>query len=117
MVASLSKAMSASTLEQYHSKDNYYSQGEGLENSQWQGSFAAHQRLEGNIHKADWTQACNGNDPQGNELRRKQNNSRAGWDITLSAPKSASLKALIDQDDHVLEAHRKAVQSTVQYIE
>jgi conjugative relaxase-like TrwC/TraI family protein len=117
MVASLSKAMNASTLEQYHSKDNYYSQGEGLQNSQWQGSFAAHQGLEGSIHKADWQQACNGNDPQGNELRRKQNNSRAGWDITLSAPKSASLKALIDQDDRVLEAHRKAVHSTVQYIE
>jgi conjugative relaxase-like TrwC/TraI family protein len=117
MVASLSKAMTASTLEQYHSKDNYYSQGEGLQNSQWQGSFAAHQGLEGSIHKADWQQACNGNDPQGNELRRKQNNSRAGWDITLSAPKSASLKALIDQDDRVLEAHRKAVHSTVQYIE
>jgi conjugative relaxase-like TrwC/TraI family protein len=117
MVASLSKAMNASTLEQYHSKDNYYSQGEGLENSQWQGSFAAHQGLEGSIHKADWEQACSGNDPQGNELRRKQKNSRAGWDITLSAPKSASLKALIDQDDRVLEAHRKAVQSTVQYIE
>jgi conjugative relaxase-like TrwC/TraI family protein len=117
MVASISKAMNASTLEQYHSKDNYYSQGEGLENSQWQGSFAAHQGLEGSIHKADWQQACNGNDPQGNELRRKQNNSRAGWDITLSAPKSASLKALIDQDDRVLEAHRKAVHSTVQYIE
>jgi conjugative relaxase-like TrwC/TraI family protein len=117
MVASLSKAMNASTLEQYHSKDNYYSQGEGLQNSQWQGSFAAHQGLEGSIHKADWKQACNGNDPQGNELRRKQQNSRAGWDITLSAPKSASLKALIDQDDRVLEAHRQAVHSTVQYIE
>jgi conjugative relaxase-like TrwC/TraI family protein len=117
MVASLSKAMNASALEQYHSKDNYYSQGEGLENSQWQGSFAAHQGLEGSIHKADWQQACNGNDPQGNELRRKQKNSRAGWDITLSAPKSASLKALIDQDDRVLEVHRKAVHSTVQYIE
>jgi conjugative relaxase-like TrwC/TraI family protein len=125
MIASLSKAMNASTLEQYHSKDNYYSQGEGLQNSQWQGSFAAHQGLEGSIHKglegsihkADWQQACNGNDPQGNELRRKQNNSRAGWDITLSAPKSASLKALIDQDDRVLEAHRKAVHFTVQYIE
>jgi conjugative relaxase-like TrwC/TraI family protein len=117
MVASLSKAMNASTLEQYHSKDNYYSQGEGLQNSQWQGSFAAHQGLEGSIHKADWQQACNGNDPQGNELRRKQQNSRSGWDITLSAPKSASLKALIDQDDRVLEAHRKAVHSTVQYIE
>jgi conjugative relaxase-like TrwC/TraI family protein len=117
MVASLSKAMTASALEQYHSKDNYYSQGEGLQNSQWQGSFAAHQGLEGTIHKSDWQQACQGEDPQGNELRRKQKNSRAGWDITLSACKSASLKALIDQDERVLEAHRQAVHSTVQYIE
>lgn len=117
MVASLSKAMTAKALEQYHSKDNYYSQGEGLQNSQWQGKFAALQGLEGTILKEDWQQACEGKDPQGNQLRRKQKNSRAGWDITLSACKSASLKALIDQDERVLEAHRQAVQSTVQYIE
>jgi conjugative relaxase-like TrwC/TraI family protein len=117
MVASLSKAMSQGALERYHSKDNYYSQNEGLENSQWQGQFAEHQNLTGPIALDDWKHACQGQDPQGNELRRKQTNSRAGWDITLSASKSASLKALIDRDRNVLDAHRAAVGQTVQYIE
>jgi hypothetical protein len=44
MVASLSKAMSQGALEKYHSQDNYYSQNEGLENSQWQGQFSEHQK-------------------------------------------------------------------------
>jgi conjugative relaxase-like TrwC/TraI family protein len=117
MVASISKPMSQGALETYHSKDNYYSQDDGLENSEWQGQFSEHQGLEGTITAAEWKQACQGEDLQGNELRRKQINSRAGWDITLSASKSASLKALVHQDQAVLEAHRAAVTQTVQYIE
>jgi conjugative relaxase-like TrwC/TraI family protein len=117
MVASLSKAMSQEALERYHSKDNYYSQGEGLENSQWCGEFANAQGLTGAIKSEDWKQACKGKDPDGKELRRKQLNSRAGWDMTLSACKSASLKALVDQDPIVLAAHQEAVLKTVQYIE
>jgi conjugative relaxase-like TrwC/TraI family protein len=117
MVASISKPMSQGALEMYHSKDNYYSQDDGLENSEWQGQFSEHQGLEGTITAAEWKQACQGEDLQGNELRRKQINSRAGWDITLSASKSASLKALVHQDQTVLAAHRAAVTQTVQYIE
>ncbi|PZD70399.1 Multifunctional conjugation protein TraI [Acaryochloris thomasi RCC1774] len=117
MVASISKPMNAKALETYHSKDNYYSQGDGLENSQWQGKFSEHQGLTGRITAEQWQQACNGKDNQGQALRRQQKNSRAGWDITLSANKSASLKALVDQDPRVLEAHRQAVTATVNYIE
>ena len=117
MVASISKPMSQGALETYHSKDNYYSQDDGLENSQWQGRFSEHQGLEGTIKADEWKQACKGEDLQGNELRRKQINSRAGWDVTLSASKSASLKALVHQDPAVLEAHRAAVSQTVHYIE
>lgn len=117
MVASISKPMNAKALETYHSKDNYYSQGDGLENSQWQGQFSEHQRLTGSITTEQWQQACNGKDNNNQSLRRQQKNSRAGWDITLSASKSASLKALVDQDSRVLEAHRQAVSETVNYIE
>jgi conjugative relaxase-like TrwC/TraI family protein len=117
MVASLSKAMNQGALEQYHSKDNYYSQDDGLENSQWQGQFASYQGLQGTITRDQWKQSCQGETPNGKQLRRKQTNSRAGWDLTLSASKSASLKALVHQDNRVLEAHRKAVLATVEYIE
>ncbi|UJB73451.1 relaxase domain-containing protein (plasmid) [Acaryochloris sp. 'Moss Beach'] len=109
--------MNAKALETYHSKDNYYSQGDGLENSQWQGQFSEHQGLTGSITTEQWQQACNGKDNNNQPLRRQQKNSRAGWDITLSASKSASLKALVDQDPKVLAAHRQAVNETVSYIE
>lgn len=117
MVASISKPMNAQALETYHSKDNYYSQGDGLENSQWQGQFSEHQNLTGSITAEQWQQACHGQDSNGQALRRQQKNSRAGWDITLSASKSASIKGLVDQDPRVLEAHRQAVNQTVNYIE
>ena len=109
--------MNSTILERYHSQDNYYSEGEGLENSQWKGKVAEIQGLQGSIQKEDWLNACNGIDPNGNAIRRQQRGSRAGWDITLSASKSVSLKALIDQDQNILEAHREAVNSTVHYIE
>ena len=109
--------MNSTVLERYHSQDNYYSEGEGLQNSQWKGRFAETQGLQGSIQKDDWLNACNGIDPDGNAIRRQQRGSRAGWDITLSASKSVSLKALIDQDLNILEAHRKAVDSTIHYIE
>ena len=117
MVASISKPMPAAALETYHSKDNYYSQSDGLENSQWRGQYSQQQQLSDIITAAQWQNACHGQDPQGNPLRRHQRNSRAGWDITLSASKSASLKALVDQDPRVLQAHRQAVIATVNYIE
>ncbi|NJN24450.1 MAG: relaxase domain-containing protein [Acaryochloridaceae cyanobacterium RL_2_7] len=94
--------MKATVLERYHSQDNYYSEGEGLQNSQWRGRFAETQGLAGTIQKEDWMNACNGKDSNGNAIRRQQRGSRAGWDITLSASKSVSLKALIDQDERVL---------------
>ncbi|QUY40412.1 relaxase domain-containing protein (plasmid) [Acaryochloris marina S15] len=109
--------MNAKALETYHSKDNYYSQGDGLENSQWQGQFSEHQNLTGSITAEQWQQACHGKDSNNKALRRQQKNSRAGWDITLSASKSASIKGLVDQDQRVLEAHRQAVNATVNYIE
>ncbi len=117
MVASLSQPMNVTVLERYHSQDNYYSEGEGLQNSQWRGKYADFQGLQGEIQKDNWMKACNGQDPNGNAIRRQQRGSRAGWDITLSASKSVSLKALVDQDSNILDAHRNAVDATVNYIE
>ncbi|MEM7345202.1 MAG: MobF family relaxase [Chloroflexota bacterium] len=109
--------MKANVLERYHSQDNYYSQGEGLQNSQWRGRYAEFQGLQGEIQKDDWIKACHGQDPDGKAIRRRHSSSRSGWDITLSASKSVSLKALVDQDSSILDAHQKAVDATVSYIE
>lgn len=42
---------------------------------------------------------------------------RAGYDLTFSAPKSASIMALVHKDQDVLQAHRDAVMKTLDYIE
>ncbi|MDE0345909.1 MAG: relaxase domain-containing protein, partial [Boseongicola sp.] len=42
---------------------------------------------------------------------------RPGRDLTLSAPKSVSLAALDDGDARVMEAHRKALERTLAWVE
>ena len=42
---------------------------------------------------------------------------RAGWDFTISAPKSVSLQALAHGDKTALEAHRRAVDEALRYLE
>jgi len=42
---------------------------------------------------------------------------RAGWDATLSAPKSVSLTALVGGDERVREAHRDSVQVALDELE
>ena len=40
---------------------------------------------------------------------------RPGWDITLSAPKSVSLQALVAGDRRVIRAHDRAVRDTLDW--
>ena len=42
---------------------------------------------------------------------------RPGRDLTLSAPKSVSLAALVGGDDRILDAHDRAVKRTLQWVE
>jgi hypothetical protein len=42
---------------------------------------------------------------------------RAGLDLTFSAPKSVSIQALVFGDKRLIEAHREAVKTTLEYLE
>lgn len=42
---------------------------------------------------------------------------RAGFDITFSAPKSASIAALVLGDSRIIEAHQKAVETSLNHIQ
>jgi conjugative relaxase-like TrwC/TraI family protein len=42
---------------------------------------------------------------------------RAGWDATVSAPKSVSLTALVGGDERVREAHRESVRTALRELE
>lgn len=42
---------------------------------------------------------------------------RPGWDATLSAPKSVSIMALVAGDTAIIDAHHKAVENTLKFLE
>jgi len=91
---------SAGKALQYFSKDNYYTEKEGLEESEWFGKGAAKLGLEGKIDKDAFFAALDGK-IDGQELGKCVRNAegervrehRPGIDLTFSAPKSVSIMA------------------------
>jgi conjugative relaxase-like TrwC/TraI family protein len=109
---------------QDYAQENYYSQGDGLANSEWLGKAASAQGLNGQIQENHFQNAYKALDPNGNPLRKQQSYSkqsqrhnRPGTDVTLSAPKSISVAALVMGDRSLEEAHKNAVRATIKYIE
>ncbi len=102
-----------------YAQDNYYTKNEGLENSQWFGKGAVQLGLKGKVLSDDYTRASQGIDSLGNPLRQRQKSKKynPGRDITLSAPKSASLLGLVKGDPRVIEAQNLAVINTLKYVE
>ena len=102
-----------------YATDNYYTQNQGLENSQWYGQGAEILRLNGQVSTEEYNNAYQGLDTLGNPLRQRQSGKKynPGRDITLSAPKSVSLLGLVKEDKAVIEAHQEAVKTTLSYIE
>ena len=104
---------------QDYAQDNYYKKNVGLENSQWYGRGAEILGLEGQVSTEDYNRAYQGIDNEGNPLRQRQTGKKynPGRDVTLSAPKSVSLLGLVKGDTRVIEAQKKAVHNTLEYIE
>lgn len=107
-----------------YAQDNYYTQGDNLANSEWLGKAALSQNLSGQIQESHFKNAYQSLDPDGYPLRRQQNyranskrHNRPGTDVTLSAPKSISVAALVFKEQDLLEAHQAAVRSTMEYVE
>jgi len=88
----------------------YYS-GEDIP-SQWSGSLAAQQGRSGEVEKGELIETLRGkiSDASGERiLSEERSNWTAGYDLTVSAPKSVSVEALVHGNDAALEAHRDAV--------
>ena len=109
----------------YFSKDNYYTEHQGLEESAWFGKGAEELGLEGKIDKEAFFEALQGNF-EGQELGKWVKNEktgeperehRPGIDVTFSAPKSVSVMAEVAGSREVREAHEGAVQAALGYIE
>ena len=121
MVASVGRCY---TNPQDYAQENYYTEGESFTNAEWFGYAANIQGLNGQIKEQDFLNAYSSLDPQGNPLRKQQQYqksshryNRPGTDVTLSAPKSVSVAALVYGNQDVLEAHKAAVRATMKYVE
>lgn len=126
----MSKALSAGQARTYHAREfaseqaNYWSRGQ-QGHSEWQGKLAAEFGLKGEVGAEHFARLTEGEHPVTQEQlvwhqpsRTYENRygkevtsvgHRAGWDATISAPKSVSLTALVGGDERVREAHRESV--------
>jgi conjugative relaxase-like TrwC/TraI family protein len=122
----ISRAISVGQAMDYYkqdfanSKENYYSES-GEVKGQWCGTLAEEWNLKGEVSSEQYERLVAGQDPHtGEQLIRSvsaretvdedgkkkiTSTHRAGWDGTFSAPKSASLAALVGKDEGVIEAH------------
>ncbi len=108
--------------ESYYAKENYYSAEESVENSQWFGEGAKQLGLKGKVKPKQFKRLLYGELPNGTRFRTQKQQKKgrqeiAGLDCTFSAPKSASVIALVEGDLRVEQAHKRAVRRTLKIIE
>lgn len=103
----------------YYSQDNYYTEGENVERSQWMGKGAELLQLEGGVDPHLFEQMLSGL-VDGEQLGRVTKDGiqhRPGWDLTFSAPKSVSILSEVYELEAVREAHQQAVAEALEFIE
>jgi conjugative relaxase-like TrwC/TraI family protein len=134
----ISKPLSASQVRTYHEREfaserqNYWSRDQ-QGHSEWQGKLAEQWGLSGPVGNEHFARLTEGQHPTteaqlvrhqasktyegkfGKEVTSVEH--RAGWDATFSAPKSASLTALVGGDERVREAHRESVRVALNELE
>ena len=125
MVASIGAIASAAQGVSYYEKDGYYASDDPAhrEASAWAGRGAEELGLTGPVDPATFRAVLEGKVPDGSgtELGRRGKDGeilhRPGRDLTLSAPKSVSLAALVGGDARVVDAHDPAVARTLAWFE
>ena len=105
----------AKTVDYFQSPDNYYVK-DGIQGV-WFGEGAKLLNLEGDVKSKDFVSVLKGKLSTDITMETTTKKRRLGYDLTFSAPKSVSILALIGKDERVLNAHRKAVDATLKYIE
>jgi conjugative relaxase-like TrwC/TraI family protein len=101
----------------YYQKDNYYTRDQASEASGWSGKGAEELGLKGAVDEKVFADVLDGKLPNGDVIKSPSGEHRAGWDITLSAPKSISLMALVGGDKRIEIAMRDSVKATLVWIE
>ena len=120
MVASLKTLSSASSTAHYFENDrSYYVDGDA--GDRWFGKGAKDLKLRGRVDLEDFETVLRGEVP-GTDITLGrivdgERVHRPGFDLTISAPKSVSVAALVLQDEAIFKAHDTAVRSTLEHIE
>ena len=125
MVASIGAVASPSQGISYYERDGYYAKDDPAhrEASAWRGQGAESLGLDGAVDAGQFQKILNGEVPDGSGQRLGKRGKggtvhhRPGRDVTFSAPKSVSLAALIGGDRRVVEAHDRAVERTLVWME
>ena len=123
MVAKVRDLRSSAAAVSYYEKDGYYAKDdpEHRDASFWHGGAAKDLGLRAHVLPRGFESVLAGYVP-GTEIRlgrmrEGENDRRPGWDLTLSAPKSVSLEALVVGDRRVIRAHDDAVRATLDWVE
>ncbi len=123
MVASIGKLASPAQGVGYFERDGYYARDDAAhrEASVWAGKGAEALGLSGPVDPEAFRRVLEGEVPGGRRLGRKEPDGtvkhRPGRDVTLSAPKSVSLMAMVGGDERIVGAHDRAVTATLGWIE
>ncbi|MCI0415013.1 relaxase domain-containing protein [bacterium] len=103
----------------YFEHDNYYSRQQSQEASRWYGAGAEKLGLSGPLSTEDFRNLLNGNDPEGNRIVQLGpfEKHRPGFDLTFSAPKSASLEALVNENEKIRQAWDRSVDRALEQVQ
>lgn len=115
---SASSIANAGAAGHYFEQDDYYV--DGLSPSAWVGSGAETLGLTGDVDRETFKSLLEGELPDGQRVgtvRDGEWKHQPGTDVTFSAPKSVSVLAEVAGDQRLLNAHDKAVQAALRYIE
>jgi conjugative relaxase-like TrwC/TraI family protein len=115
----VSEVTNSGDATRYYSHDNYYTQDQGIEHSQWLGAGSDELGLSGQVDPDSFAALLNGQ-VDGEQLGRTTKDGikhRPGWDLTFSAPKSVSILSEVYDLTDVREAHNKAVKEALVHIE
>ncbi len=107
----------------YYEKDGYYAREDPAhrEASAWAGKGAEDLGLSGPVDPDTFKAVLEGKVPDGPHLGKRDKDGeihhRPGRDVTLSAPKSVSLMALVGGDERIVASHDRAVTRTLAWVE
>ena len=123
MVASLTELGSTTMTVAYFEREGYYAKNDPRQRraSFWHGEGAAALGLPKQVSPKAFERILGGYVPgtqtRLGRARDGEHEHRPGLDLTLSAPKSVSLEALLYGDRRVLGAHDAAVRATLDWVE